>query len=151
MKKSFLFLSLLLCLSAAALATPPNNKELFTAVMKNNAPQVETLLTAGADPNAAIEVVPGFPTTYLITAANNGSLEVVKALLKHKAQINQPDAFKATALMAAAGKGHKAVVELLLANGADAKAKDDDGKDALAAAKESGNAEVIKLIEAKLK
>jgi ankyrin repeat protein len=150
MKKSFLLLALLVSLTAAALATPPN-KELFTAVMKNNAPQVETLLAAGADPNSTIEVVPGFPTTYLITAANNGSLEVVKALVKHKAQVNQPDAFKATALMMAAGKGHKAVVEFLLASGADAKAKDDDGKDALAAAKESGNAEVVKLLEAKLK
>ncbi|GAA3930477.1 ankyrin repeat domain-containing protein [Hymenobacter algoricola] len=150
MKKRFLFLSLLLTLAGAALATPPS-KELFTAVMKNNAPQVETLLAAGADPNSAIEVVPGFPTTYLITAANNGSLDVVKILLKHKAQVNQADAFKATALMAAAGKGHKAVVELLLASGADAKAKDDDGKDALAAARESGNAEVVKLIEARLK
>ncbi|SHJ27825.1 Ankyrin repeat-containing protein [Hymenobacter daecheongensis DSM 21074] len=150
MKKSFLLIALLTSLTLAALATPPN-KELFVAVMKNNAPQVETLLAAGADPNSPIEVVPGFPTTYLITAAGNGSLEVVKALLKHKAQVNQPDAFKSTALMAAAGKGNKAVVELLLGSGADAKAKDDDGKDALAAAKESGNAEVIKLIEAKLK
>jgi len=150
MKKSLFLFCLLLSLTVAALATPPN-KELFTAVMKNNAPQVETLLAAGADPNAAIEVVPGFPTTYLITAANNGSLDVVKALVKHKAQLNQADAFKATALMAAAGKGHKAVVEFLLASGADAKAKDDDGKDALALAKESGNAEVVKLIEAKVK
>jgi ankyrin repeat protein len=150
MKKSFLLLALLLHCALAALAGPPN-KELFTAVMKKNAPQVETLLAGGADPNAVIEVVPGFPTTFLITAAGTGSLDVVKALVKHKAQVNQPDAFKATALMAAAGKGSKDIVEFLLASGADARAKDDDGKDALAAAKESGNADVVKLIEAKLK
>lgn len=150
MKKSILFLGLLLSLTVAALATPPN-KELLTAVMKKNAPQVETLLAAGADPNAPIEVVPGFPTTYLITAADNGSLDVVKALVKHKAQVNQSDAFKATALMAAAGKGNMAMVEFLLASGADAKAKDDDGKDALAAARANGHAEVIKLLEARLK
>jgi ankyrin repeat protein len=149
MNKYALIFCLLLTITAA-LATPPN-KELFTAVMKNNVAQVESLLIAGADPNTAIEVVPGFPTTYLITAANNGSLEVVKALVKHKAQVNQPGAFRATALMAAAGKGHKTVVEFLLASGADAKAKDDDGKDALALAQEGGHAEVVKLLAARLK
>ncbi len=123
------------------------NKELATAVMKNNLAAAETLLNTGANPNSVIEVVPGFPTTYLITAATNGSLDLVKLLLKHKAQVNQPDGFKATALMAAAGKGNKAMVELLLASGADAKAKDDDGKDALTLAKEGGSKETVALLE----
>ena len=126
-------------------------QELAKAILKNNAPAAETLLTAGANPNAAIEVVPGFATTYLITAASTNSLDLVKLLLKYKAQVNQPDAFKATALMAAIGKGNKAMVELLLASGADARAKDDDGKDALALAKEGGNPEIIALLEQQLK
>jgi ankyrin repeat protein len=124
---------------------------LSKAVLKNNAAAAETLLSAGANPNAAIEVVPGFPTTYLITAASNNSLDLVKLLLRHKALVNQPDGFKATALMAAAGKGNKAMVELLLASGADVRAKDDDGKDALALARENGSAEVIALLEQKVK
>ena len=149
MKRSILFLATLICFGLTAQAQTAS-KELATAVLKNNAPAAETLLTAGANPNAAVEVVPGFPTTYLITAATNGSLDLVKLLLKYKAQVNQPDGFKATALMAAAGKGNKAMVELLLASGADAKAKDDDGKDALALAKEGGNKEVVALLEQKL-
>ncbi|WP_191906326.1 ankyrin repeat domain-containing protein [Hymenobacter baengnokdamensis] len=123
------------------------SKDLTTAVMKNNLAAAETLLTAGANPNAAVEIVPGFPTTYLVTAATSGSLDLVKLLLKYKAQVNQPDGFKATALMAAAGKGNKAMVELLLASGADAKAKDDDGKDALALAKENSHPEVVAVLE----
>jgi ankyrin repeat protein len=150
MKRGILFVATLCCFAFAAHAQAPS-KELATAILKKNAAAAETLLTAGANPNAAIEVVPGFPTTYLITAAANGSLDLVKLLLKYKAQVNQLDGFKATALMAAAGKGHKDLVELLLASGADVKAKDDDGKDALALAKESGSKEVVALLEQKLK
>ena len=138
------------CLSFTAHAQAPS-KELATAILKNNAAAAETLLTGGANPNATIEVVPGFPTTYLITAAGNGSLDLVKLLLKYKAQVNQPDGFKGTALMAAATKGDKAVVELLLASGADARAKDNDGKDALALAKEGGRQEIAALLAQKVK
>lgn len=149
MKKSFLLLILLVSLASAAVAQTAS-KELYTAVVKNKPVDAEALLKAGADANAGIEVVPGFPTTFLITAANNGSLDLVKTLVKYKAQVNKADAFKGTALMAAASKGNKGVVEFLLVSGADAKVKDDDGKDALAHAKESGNKEVIALIEQKL-
>ncbi|TGE18884.1 ankyrin repeat domain-containing protein [Hymenobacter elongatus] len=148
MKKSFFLLALLISFASVTFAQT-SGKELYTAVVRNKPADAEALLKSGVDPNAAIELVPGFPTTYLITAANNGNLELVQALLKYKAQVNKADAFKGTALMAAASKGHKAIVELLLTNGADAKAKDDDGKDALAFAKESGNKEVIALIEQK--
>ncbi|MBD2721226.1 ankyrin repeat domain-containing protein [Hymenobacter armeniacus] len=150
MKRGLFLAAAFYCLLASAHAQTPSH-DLAKAILKNNPAAAETLLSAGANPNAAIEVVPGFPTTYLITAASNNSLDLVKLLLKHKAQVNQADAFKATALMAAAGKGNKAMVELLLASGADARAKDDDGKDALAMARESGNAEVVALLEQKLK
>ena len=148
MKRTILLLATLLSFAFAAHAQAPS-KELTTAVMKNNAATAETLLAAGANPNAAVEIVPGFPTTYLITAATNGNLDLVKLLLKYKAQVNQPDGFKATPLMAAAGKGNKAIVALLLASGADVTAKDDDGKDALALAKEAGNPETVALLSQK--
>ena len=125
--------------------------DLSKAILKKDAPAAETLLTAGTNPNATIEVVPGFPTTFLITAASSNNLDLVKLLLKYKAQVNQPDGFKGTALMAAVGKGNKAMVELLLASGADARPKDDDGKDALALAKEGGNPEIIALLQQQLK
>jgi len=149
--KRVLFLTIALaCFVLSAQAQAPA-QSLAKSILKKDAATAETLLAAGANPNAAIEVVPGFPTTCLITAASNNSLDLVKLLLKHKAQVNQADGFKSTALMAAAGKGNKAMVELLLASGADAKAKDDDGKDALAMAKESGNSEVVALLEQRLK
>ena len=134
----------------AAQAQAPS-QSLTKSILKKDLATAQTLLTAGADPNAGIEVVPGFPTTCLITAASNNSLDLVKLLLKHQAQVNQADGFKSTALMAAAGKGNKEMVELLLGSGADVKAKDEDGKDALALAKESGNQEVIALLEQRQK
>jgi len=146
MTRAILFIAAFFCLTVTAHAQAPG-KELATAVLKNNLAAAETLLTAGANPNAVVEVVPGFPTTCLITAATDGSLDLVKLLLKHKAQVNQPDGFKATALMAAAAKGNQALVELLLASGADAQAKDNEGKDALALARESGNPAVVALLE----
>ena len=146
MTRVIFFISALYCLNFTAQA-----QTLTKAILKNDVPTAETLLSAGANPNAGIEVVPGFPTTCLITAASNNSFDLVKLLLKHKAQVNQADAFKATALMAAAGKGNKAMVELLLSSGANAKATDDEGKDALAMAKESGNKEVVALLEQHLK
>jgi len=149
MKKGILLAAALLCFALSGRAQG-QNKELFAAIMKNNAAAAAPLLAAGANPNAAIEIVPGVPTTYLITAAGGGNIEVVKLLLKHKAQVNQADAFKATALMTAAGKGHKAIVELLLASGADVKAKDDDGKDALTLAKEAGKQDVVALLQQKM-
>ncbi|SFP87609.1 ankyrin repeat domain-containing protein [Hymenobacter arizonensis] len=150
MKRALFFTAALCCFISSAHAQTPS-RDLSKAVLKNNAAAAETLLSAGANPNAPIEIVPGFATTYLITAASNNSLDLVKLLLKHKAQVNQADAFKSTALMAAASKGNKAMVEVLLANGADVRAKDEDGKDALALARENGSAEVIALMEQKLK
>lgn len=126
-------------------------KELYTAVLKNNAVAVESLLKAGADPNHVIEIVPGFPTSYLITAATNNNLAIVKALLQYKAKIDWRDAFQATALHYAASKGSKELIEFMLANGADASAKDEEGNTALSSAKTSGNKEVVALLEQKLK
>jgi ankyrin repeat protein len=149
--KRVLFFTILLSSFVFTAHAQTAGQSLAKSVLKNDLVTAETLLTGGANPNAGIEVVPGFPTTCLITAASNNSLDLVKLLLKHKAQVNQTDNFKSTALMAAAGKGNKAMVELLLSSGADVKAKDDDGKDALALAKESGNKEVIALLEQRLK
>jgi ankyrin repeat protein len=145
---SLLLLFLGLVFSASAQS---KSKELLTAVMKNNVANVETLLKGGADPNAAVELLPGFRTTYLITAATNGNLDIVKMLVQYKAQVDQGDASNETPLMTAAGKGNKAMVEFLLASGANVKAKDGQGKTVLAAAQEGGNKDVITLIEQKLK
>ncbi|QIX60111.1 ankyrin repeat domain-containing protein [Hymenobacter lutimineralis] len=150
MRKVFLLFALFFGFITFAQAQS-HSKELFTAVIKNKPADADALLTAGADANAPVEMMPGFPTTFLIMAAGSGHLEVVKALVKHKAQVDKPDSFQATALMAAAANGSLEVVAFLLANGANPRAKDKDGKDVLASAKEGGNAQVIALIEQKLK
>lgn len=150
MKKYLLLLALTLGLLGSTSAQT-STKDLFKAVMKNDAATAQTLLSGGADANAPIEVMPGFRTTFLITAATNGNLDIVKALLAHKAQVNAKDAGNETALVAAATQGNKAIVEYLLQHGADVKAADGQGATLLAAAKAGGNKEVIALIEQKLK
>ncbi len=132
-----------------AWAQTPTQK-VYAAVVKNKPADVDALLAAGTDANAPVEMMPGFPTTFLIIAAGNGHLDVVKALLKNKAQVDKTDSFQMTPLMAAAANGSLDVVQFLLANGANPKAKDKDGKDMLAAAKEGENEDVIKLIKSKM-
>ncbi|UOQ64631.1 ankyrin repeat domain-containing protein [Hymenobacter volaticus] len=150
MKKLLLVIVLFSGLATVTLAQTPTQK-VYAAVVKNKPADVEALLKAGADPNAPVEMMPGFPTSFLILAAGRSQTEIVKILLQHKALVNKPDSFNATALMAAAGEGNMELVTLLLAAGADPKLKDNDGKDALASAKESGNAEVLKLLQTKSK
>jgi uncharacterized protein len=150
MKYYLLLLALVLGLAGTAAAQTPT-KDLFKAVMKNDAAAAETILQGGADANAPIEVMPGFRTTFLITAATNGNLDIIKSLLQHKAQINAKDAGQETALIAAASQGHMPIVQYLLQNGADVKAADGQGTSLLAAAKAGGNKDIIALIEQKLK
>ncbi|MET4105188.1 ankyrin repeat domain-containing protein [Hymenobacter sp. UYP22] len=148
MKKLLLGFALFFATAVSVQAQTPTQK-VYAAVMKNQVAALETLLAAGADVNATVEMMPGFPTTFLFLAAENGHLEVVKTLLKHKAQIDKTDSFSMTPLMAAAAKGNLEIVQALLTSGANPKAKDKDGKDVLANAKEGGNADVIKLIQSK--
>lgn len=148
MKKLLLSFVLFLGYSSVTHAQTPTQK-VYAAVVKNQPADVDALLKAGADPNAPVEMMPGFPTNFLILAAGRSQTEIVKILLQHKASVNKTDSFKATALMAAAAEGNAELVALLLAAGADPKLKDQEGKDALASAKESGNPNVVKLLQGK--
>lgn len=145
MKRLLLFFVLLLPLPFLANAQTATQK-VYATVVKNQPEALQKLLAAGADANAPVEMVPGFPTTFLILAAGKGELELVKILVQYKAQIDKTDSFNATALMAAADQGSAEVTAFLLASGADPKAKDNDGKDVLAHAREGGSSDVVKLI-----
>ncbi|WP_019948146.1 ankyrin repeat domain-containing protein [Hymenobacter aerophilus] len=150
MKKLLLVFTLFLTTTLLARAQSAPPQKVYAAVVKNNPAEVDALLATGTDPNAPVEMMPGFPTTFLVIAAGNGHLDVVKALLKNKAQVDKTDSFQMTPLMAAAANGSLDVVEFLLANGANPKAKDKDGKDVLAAAKEGENEQVVKLIKSRI-
>ena len=56
----------------------------------------------------------------LYLAAHNGHLEIVRFLIKHRANVNIETKAGSVPLIVAAGKGHDEVVELLLNNGANA-------------------------------
>jgi len=144
--RKLLVVTLLLTLFYGTAQAQTPAKQLYSAVLKNNPTEVESLLTGGVDANAAVEMVPGFPTTYLIIAAGQNHLDIAKALIKHKALVNRLGSFKETALMAAAAQGHQEMVAYLLANGADPKATDDEGKDALALAKAGNHTAVVGLL-----
>jgi uncharacterized protein len=82
---------------------------------------VDTLLAAGADPNARDQ---RNGKTALMWAAYHRQTAMVRSLLLHGASINVKDKYGMTALMLAAVKGSPSVVELLLAHGANKNLRD---------------------------
>ena len=88
----------------------------------------------------------------LHTAAENGNMEVVTAILtmlaKHKTKgINAAEAtFGLTPLHLAAANGHKQVVELLLASGCNADAKESTGRTPLHSAAFRGQQDVAEVL-----
>ena len=82
---------------------------------------IEELLKAGVDVNAPVL---SHGETALMMASRSGSVDAVKVLLDHGAQIKRKDTLRGTtALMWAAEQGHVAVVELLVRRGADVDAQ----------------------------
>ena len=74
-------------------------------------------------------------------AAYNNSLEAVKVLLAHGADVNARDDYSNTALHYAASYGHDALAQALLGAGADINAKTKRGATAVAYAREYGKRE----------
>ena len=64
-------------------------------------------------------------------AAYNNSLEAVKVLLAHGADVNARDDYSNTALHYAASYGHDALAQALLGAGADVKSQNRDGRTSL--------------------
>ena len=93
---------------------------LHLACMNKDLTSITKLLVAGADPNKARQT----GETPLMSCANLGVTEGVKALIKHGADLeakeNREDQ---TALMWAAAEGHAEVVKVLVANSADVHAR----------------------------
>ncbi len=117
---------------------------LLAAAKKGDADALEGLLAKGADVNASN----AYGATALSFAADKGHLEVVKLLLRHKADVNVKDTFyKFSPLDWAVSRAHVDIVKALLAAGAEGA----DG--ALRSAAAQGQVELVRAIldTAKLK
>lgn len=128
-----------------------NNEKLYQAIVKSDTTLVKQLLNDKADPNFVKESGPWGKVNMLITAVNNGNIDIVNLLIANNVDVKWKDGFKTTALMYAASKGNKNIVVLLLDNGADINDNDGQGSTVLSAAKGSKNKELIKFVQTKLK
>jgi ankyrin repeat protein len=101
------------------------------------------LLDAGANPNAASIV----GETPLMTAAQTGSVDVVKTLLAHGADLHAKESSAGqTALMRAIAEHHLDVVRALVAAGDDVNAKSKNRFTPLMFAAQQGNPAIAKLL-----
>jgi ankyrin repeat protein len=99
---------------------------------------------------ASMNVKPASGVTALMTASQNGDLEVVRALLAAKADVNAKRTDGVTALMAASLKGHLEVVRALLFAKADVNAKAANGETAMSLATKGGFLQIVLLLKASL-
>ena len=134
---------------------------LLWAAHRDDVATAELLLAAGADPdsaddhgvtpliraaeNASLALVDGL--TPLMVAARTGNLDIVRALLKHGAEVNAATAeLGATALMWAVAAPHRPIVEALLEAGADVEVSTAKGMTPLLTAAQHGDVETARLL-----
>jgi ankyrin repeat protein len=118
---------------------------LLEAVERGDRAAALRLLAGGADPNA-----PGPDgTTAIMWAAANDDLELVRALIKSRANVTLRNQLGTTALTEAAIIGSAPVVDALLKAGADPNTKNPDGETPLMAVARTGRIEAAgRLLEA---
>ena len=127
----------------------PLQIKLLEAAEQGNVEQVKKLIDQGVNSNARWGVI---ALTPLIFAVKSGSLEVVRYLLEHGADVNSL-AFHAlaykgwSALHEAAYKNHPEIVKLLLKYGADPYLKANKKFTALDLAKQRGYQEVYNILQ----
>ena len=121
--------------SAAVLRlTSIMSDELFEAIDQHDSKRVETLLSAGADPNAALSRPPQWtPLGAAIEELEfGGPVAAVRLLVTHGADVNQPYVgTKLTPLHAAMFSENIEVIELLLDAGANPNALSDEDRSPL--------------------
>ena len=139
--------ALLVCSTALTLRAqdaPSASDAFYTAIRENDIAKLQTMLKSGADPNTP-DARGG--ATPLMNAAAVGSIEAMKLLLDHGADVNAKNSTRATALMWAVTEIDK--VRLLLSRGADAKAVSERGRTALTlAARSEQSAPIVRLLMA---
>jgi ankyrin repeat protein len=140
-----LIVGLFVCTAGLAAQDGGNASDAFyTAIRENDLTRLQTMLKGGADANVA-DVRGG--STPLMHAASAGSLESMKLLLDHKANVNAVNSAGATALMMAVTDIEK--VRLLISRGADVNVATKRGRTALLlAALSDGSAPIVRLLMA---
>ena len=119
------------------------NRKLFDAAEDANVDAVRDLLASGADPNG---YVGPDGTSALISAANQGLLEVVEMLHGAGGTINHNTTAGWTSLMVACAEGHTDVVAFLLAQNATLDLQTFTGYSALMMASARGQTGAVELL-----
>jgi ankyrin repeat protein len=119
------------------------DQELIEAARENNLPEVERLLSVGADVDAKDEFVGSTPLHW---ATKNGHMQVFQALLDHGADMEVANNNGWNPLHMACCQGQLAVVNELLSRGANTEAKDSEGDTALHWASLKGHMAIVKAL-----
>ena len=120
---------------------------LMFAALNGNVKTVDALLRAGADPNAKVMSPHAGELTPLINSMNSDSpdrVEVAKALIDAKAEINPKGNFFSSPLANAVGDLE--MVKLLIASGAEVNQKNFRGATALMVAAGAGTPSVVRYL-----
>jgi ankyrin repeat protein len=122
---------------------------LTIAVVNNDLEMVKIMIEGGADVRSKIGFDDG---SALITAAQLGYVDIVKALIDAKADVDHPNGRGWTALITAVVMGtgdkeHKAIVEELVKAGADGDIKDRGGRKAIDYARQRGYNDLVPILE----
>ena len=99
------------------------------------------LVKHGADLNLANDL----EETPLLHAVCSGKLEIVRALVANRAEVDKTDVYGRSPLYFAAQKGHKKIVEILLDAGANPNMQDQRGRTVLSRAVCWGNYDIVRV------
>jgi uncharacterized protein len=122
---------------------------LAIAAVDNDLETLKAVLAGGADPNVKI----GFDNgSALISASQLGFVEIVRALIEAKADVDHANSRGWTALITtvALGNGdkdHAAIVDALIKAGANADIKDGSGRKAIDYARARGYSDIVPILE----
>ena len=126
------------------------NDDLLSASARGDTEAMELIISPSGHAASAIDLV-NFPNrggeTPLMWAAQQGKIEAMKLLFKHKAQVNDVDQHGFTALMFASQKGHLQAIRLLIREGADINAKEpEDEGSTLTMAMHCARSEAVQML-----